>query len=143
MRARHWSWSPTRCGCWPIATAARPERPARRRGETGKGRADELQEYLGLVHPESDPAARHVLRSDRGGNRLLPHDGGAERSRHRFSGGDRHHRAAGRRNHRTRNAGRTEEHTSELQSLMRISYDVFCWKKKNNKKKNIRTMKAQ
>src|SRR3546814_1957454 len=25
---------------------------------------------------------------------------------------------------------RSEEHTSELQSLMRISYDVFCWKKK-------------
>src|SRR3546814_3473344 len=27
-------------------------------------------------------------------------------------------------------AGRSEEHTSELQSLMRISYAVFCWKKK-------------
>src|SRR3546814_10535518 len=25
----------------------------------------------------------------------------------------------------------SEEHTSELQSLMRISYAVFCWKKKN------------
>src|SRR3546814_2659009 len=30
---------------------------------------------------------------------------------------------------------RSEEHTSELQSLMRISYAVFCLKKKNNKKK--------
>src|SRR3546814_9701039 len=28
--------------------------------------------------------------------------------------------------------GRSEEHTSELQSLMRISYAVFCLKKKNN-----------
>src|SRR3546814_9286723 len=27
---------------------------------------------------------------------------------------------------------RSEEHTSELQSLMRISYAVFCWKKKNS-----------
>src|SRR3546814_2810696 len=27
--------------------------------------------------------------------------------------------------------GRSEEHTSELQSLMRISYAVFCLKKKN------------
>src|SRR3546814_4984130 len=27
---------------------------------------------------------------------------------------------------------RSEEHTSELQSLMRISYDVFCLKKKKN-----------
>src|SRR3546814_6031486 len=31
---------------------------------------------------------------------------------------------------------RSEEHTSELQSLMRISYAVFCLKKKNN---NIKT----
>src|SRR3546814_7258612 len=30
-------------------------------------------------------------------------------------------------------AMRSEEHTSELQSLMRISYAVFCLKKKNNK----------
>src|SRR3546814_4445471 len=28
------------------------------------------------------------------------------------------------------NGGRSEEHTSELQSLMRISYAVFCLKKK-------------
>src|SRR3546814_5210498 len=28
---------------------------------------------------------------------------------------------------------RSEEHTSELQSLMRISYAVFCLKQKNNK----------
>src|SRR3546814_3321776 len=31
---------------------------------------------------------------------------------------------------------RSEEHTSELQSLMRISYAVFCLKKKNNTKQN-------
>src|SRR3546814_2298633 len=31
--------------------------------------------------------------------------------------------------------GRSEEHTSELQSLMRISYAVFCLKKKKHKKK--------
>src|SRR3546814_1864642 len=30
---------------------------------------------------------------------------------------------------------RSEEHTSELQSLMRISYAVFCLKKKNSTKK--------
>src|SRR3546814_7838953 len=30
--------------------------------------------------------------------------------------------------------GRSEEHTSELQSLMRISYAVFCLKKKNTTK---------
>src|SRR3546814_7992399 len=32
---------------------------------------------------------------------------------------------------------RSEEHTSELQSLMRISYAVFCLKKKNNIKQTI------
>src|SRR3546814_9766494 len=32
-------------------------------------------------------------------------------------------------------AGRSEEHTSELQSLMRISYAVFCLKKKKKKYK--------
>src|SRR3546814_1934169 len=31
-------------------------------------------------------------------------------------------------------AHRSEEHTSELQSLMRISYAVFCLKKKNKHK---------
>src|SRR3546814_2764880 len=33
-------------------------------------------------------------------------------------------------------SGRSEEHTSELQSLMRISYAVFCLKKKNKTTQN-------
>src|SRR3546814_2864942 len=43
---------------------------------------------------------------------------------------------------------RSEEHTSELQSLMRISYAVFCLKKKNQQKsetskhKNKKTKKT-
>src|SRR3546814_9500367 len=36
---------------------------------------------------------------------------------------------------------RSEEHTSELQSLMRISYAVFCLKKKNKQKRTICTDK--
>src|SRR3546814_7621611 len=36
---------------------------------------------------------------------------------------------------------RSEEHTSELQSLMRISYAVFCLKKKKNKTQKIQTNK--
>src|SRR3546814_7272768 len=46
--------------------------------------------------------------------------------------------------HRGSSHRRSEEHTSELQSLMRISYAVFCLKKKNTKnhtktyKKNIK-----
>src|SRR3546814_3425327 len=42
---------------------------------------------------------------------------------------------------------RSEEHTSELQSLMRISYAVFCLKKKKmikiHKKTNYNKMKVQ
>src|SRR3546814_2297450 len=34
---------------------------------------------------------------------------------------------------------RSEEHTSELQSLMRISYAVFCLKKKKNKNTSVIT----
>src|SRR3546814_10573233 len=33
--------------------------------------------------------------------------------------------------------GRSEEHTSELQSLMRISYAVFCLQKKNSLYQNV------
>src|SRR3546814_6049600 len=39
----------------------------------------------------------------------------------------------------TSNAGRSEEHTSELQSLMRISYAVFILKKKTQKKIKTKT----
>src|SRR3546814_16579545 len=36
----------------------------------------------------------------------------------------------------SRAEARSEEHTSELQSLMRISYAVFCLKKKKKKQKH-------
>src|SRR3546814_10456740 len=43
-------------------------------------------------------------------------------------------------NERHRPVGmRSEEHTSELQSLMRISYAVFCLKKKNHHKQHNST----
>src|SRR3546814_8513522 len=44
---------------------------------------------------------------------------------HRQHCSARHHRAG----------GRSKEHTSELQSLMRLSYAVFCLKKKTKKNK--------
>src|SRR3546814_7685427 len=40
------------------------------------------------------------------------------------------HRQPARNRQADRDGGRSEEHTSELQSLMRISYAVFCLKKK-------------
>src|SRR3546814_10714902 len=45
-------------------------------------------------------------------------------------GDDSEGRALGTLNEHRAGHGRSEEHTSELQSLMRISYAVFCWKKK-------------
>src|SRR3546814_6014919 len=51
--------------------------------------------------------------------------------------------AAARVSHRTQapqSRSRSEEHTSELQSLMRISYAVFCLKKKKNNTKKRKTM---
>src|SRR3546814_2346047 len=63
------------------------------------------------------------------------HPAHGERRRHRAAmepGDDGHgagDAAAG--GDRRRHAARSEEHTSELQSLMRISYAVFCLKKKN------------
>src|SRR3546814_5823030 len=40
-------------------------------------------------------------------------------------------------------AERSEEHTSELQSLMRISYAVFCLKKKKTRKHKESKLKQQ
>src|SRR3546814_9627776 len=45
-------------------------------------------------------------------------------------------RDQGRRGAQGRPQGRSEEHTSELQSLMRISYAVFCLKKKKKKQQD-------
>src|SRR3546814_7682899 len=42
-----------------------------------------------------------------------------------------------------RGANRSEEHTSELQSLMRISYAVFCLKKKKSNTNNKKTDQQQ
>src|SRR3546814_10199042 len=61
------------------------------------------------------------------GERRQPHHKtpGAERPQHiNALPGQPHHE-------RKRTRDRSEEHTSELQSLMRISYAVFCLKKKN------------
>src|SRR3546814_6319695 len=66
----------------------------------------------------------------------------AWRSRRRETPAVRRRRAASdwcrTRSRRSRKqARRSEEHTSELQSLMRISYAVFCLKKKNKINTNI------
>src|SRR3546814_9250771 len=66
------------------------------------------------------------------GDPLTPgRDRRLDRDRGLFRNGHPHRRRFGR-----ASLLRSEEHTSELQSLMRISYAVFCLKKKKNIKKN-------
>src|SRR3546814_2914710 len=79
--------------------------------------------------PDARAADRAVPEPDRAGlwaeqldPRQLPRAGGVCAQR-------RAHRAAA-----VGDTGRSEEHTSELQSLMRISYAVFCLKKKIQRK---------
>src|SRR3546814_3392110 len=76
------------------------------------------------------------------------HRGGARQARPADRSAEGTARRGGSLLHRRRAGGavqpdrwrrRSEEHTSELQSLMRISYAVFCLKKKNKTDYNITT----
>src|SRR3546814_5450871 len=83
-------------------------------------RTDTLFPYTTLFRSPA-PARRD------GGRRHRAHAGGARLH------AEQPHRAVG----APRGAPpRSEEHTSELQSLMRIPYAVFCLKKKNKKKEH-------
>src|SRR3546814_5499759 len=81
------------------------------------------EEVLRYVQHGAPARRRRLLAEAEEGERRLQDDGGGDGER-------RLHQ------HRRENVGqdvaqRSEEHTSELQSLMRISYAVFCLKKKN------------
>src|SRR3546814_2547652 len=87
-----------------------------------------------------DRGLTHAIGIDfiRRGNRLVlqrlcrvDQHGGFATNRRGFSGHAFFERATGKAADQ-RAEIRSEEHTSELQSLMRISYAVFCLKKKNN-----------
>src|SRR3546814_11256878 len=67
--------------------------------------------------------------------RLRP--GQAGHRRHRREGRRAHPRPGGGDGQGKRHGDRSEEHTSELQSLMRISYAVFCLKKKKTHNKQV------
>src|SRR3546814_10339337 len=87
-------------------------RPACRRLETAP--------RPGPLHP----AGRADLRQTRGGRHLGLWPAGG-RAPYQF----------------TRRGARSEEHTSELQSLMRISYAVFCLKKKKTETRENTSIK--
>src|SRR3546814_8683952 len=78
----------------------------------GRGRID----VDGRAHLVGDARKRHLFGVERAVDQ--------RKMVHQFSGG------------RSKGSGarRSEEHTSELQSLMRISYAVFCLKKKKTQK---------
>src|SRR3546814_2355931 len=76
---------------------------------------------------------RLPLRDERGRGHRLRHCGGGHRARRCVRA-----RAVGR-----WRVPRSEEHTSELQSLMRISYAVFCLTKKKLSTKTITQTEVQ
>src|SRR3546814_1666594 len=90
-----------------------------------------------------------LFRSGSGAAHLRPEADQSEGARLREAGqlgGHRHGGCRGRQGARRRHPRRgqhwrhrrSEEHTSELQSLMRISYAVFCLKKKRKDNKTTR-----
>src|SRR3546814_20468217 len=93
-------------------------------------RTDTLFPYTTLFRSDAVYVEGNVSRSvTHHRERLLDHLGDAE-GRHLLSVDHRHAAVEG-------ELPRSEEHTSELQSLMRISYAVFCLKKKKTKIKHI------
>src|SRR3546814_10450714 len=110
-------WSSDVCSSDLVAVPAQPQP-----GEVGEDRLDMLgaaARAVDILDPEQEPpaaGARGIMRADR-------REGVAEMQPP----------GRARREPRDDAAPRSEEHTSELQSLMRISYAVFCLKKKKNK----------
>src|SRR3546814_1179848 len=98
--------------------------------ELPTGRGARRHRHLHIQRPAPLPRVAQA-RLQRGPVRgLLP-----ALRRHRTPNEDRPRPAGARRRERPRclrEVARSEEHTSELQSLMRISYAVFCLKKKNH-----------
>src|SRR3546814_7248928 len=92
------------------------------------------------VHPH---LPRRSAEPSPGASRLpLPQAGeGLEPCGHRQMPKSRQVRVSKTGNRTPPRSRRSEEHTSELQSLMRISYAVFCLKKKNKEQKNVNTDK--
>src|SRR3546814_9172132 len=95
-------------------------------------RTDTLFPYTTLFRSEQSRCGEHVVRGHF-------HQMNALGDRATHNGDGRHDRRISRQNvndawRKGADADlRSEEHTSELQSLMRISYAVFCLKKKNKR----------
>src|SRR3546814_10078490 len=88
-------------------------------------RTDTLFPYTTLFRSHAGRGLRHPP------GRVFPRSGQERAADHGFADPLRHGATRNRAGHRRT---RSEEHTSELQSLMRISYAVFCLKKKKKLK---------
>src|SRR3546814_6646772 len=103
-------------------------------------RTDTLFPYTTLFRSRGRPALRRC-QPRRLRPRSLWHPGGDDADPHRHGDVSRlgGHSAARSADLRPADAAaeRSEEHTSELQSLMRISYAVFCLKKKHHKNQSL------
>src|SRR3546814_6710181 len=107
-------WSSDVCSSDLQASRRAPDAVADARADRGGARARLLCRGAGRF--------RQAGRRGRGDARRNPDPAGeGARDRHRLRGREPGHPGP----------WRSEEHTSELQSLMRISYAVFCLKKKN------------
>src|SRR3546814_8177802 len=90
------------------------------------GLASQPQTGAWVIHVEAEPTLRAI--GERGDiiRTMQRAMGGTQRELAVFESGGDGSAIVG----RVAAKGRSEEHTSELQSLMRISYAVFCLKKK-------------
>src|SRR3546814_6893163 len=123
---------------FPYTTLFRSESDADRRGDheaaiaDGEGLLERLEQLLGepagVLQRAAARDAHHELVSAEAGDHDLRRHAPAQAA----SGLDEDQVAFGvpvRVVHELESVERSEEHTSELQSLMRISYAVFCLKK--------------
>src|SRR3546814_7699306 len=107
---------------------------------------DAQKSYEGTDWSKQSDRVKHVVQSCFNGRRLVVFSGGAAKGADavyqdardiRDGGGNGS--IIGRNTFQRPRDERSEEHTSELQSLMRTSYAVFCLKKKNNNKEHNTT----
>src|SRR3546814_1043008 len=88
------------------------------------------------IHPKHDKGTAASMDAWKGGRRLVPlpvaKNTGNSAHRRKVYGVRPIGQAHGAGSALTMCVNRSEEHTSELQSLMRISYAVFCLKKKKS-----------
>src|SRR3546814_8900435 len=122
MRISDWSSDVCSSDLTPLSPLYQPRRRLGRGGGDGEGAAGTERRHQGVARALVDePAGRLQMPELRLSRRRLHQKAGILRE--------------------WRQGARSEEHTSELQSLMRISYAVFCLKKKKHIKINIQENK--